>query len=114
MARKAKHAFGSEANVDVALRNGDIDAFDILFLDEKKIGWIDKNGEKVIIEPPKQVEFVANLPSAGEAKILYIVTDPKSLGAYVWNNSAFLPVIEGVTQETVDQKIEDALTIVEF
>lgn len=47
---RSKHAFGSEANVDVALSQGLIDAYDILFLDEKKIGWIDKNGNKVIVE----------------------------------------------------------------
>lgn len=41
MANKAKHAFGSEANVDTALQNGTLDAYDILFLDEKK-DWLDQ------------------------------------------------------------------------
>ena len=44
---KAKHAFGSSTGVEVALQNGKIDAYDILFLDgdtEPKIGWIDKGG----------------------------------------------------------------------
>ena len=31
---KSKHAFGSEANVDSALENGIIDAYDILYLSE--------------------------------------------------------------------------------
>lgn len=51
MADKARHAFGSEANISEALAAGKIDAYDILFLDEKKVGWIDKNGEVVIAEP---------------------------------------------------------------
>ena len=46
---KSKHAFGSETKVDEALANGAIDAYDILFLNEGKIGWIDKNGNKIIL-----------------------------------------------------------------
>lgn len=48
MAMKAKHAFGSLADVQSALNLGKIDAYDILFLDgdtEPKIGWIDAKGE---------------------------------------------------------------------
>lgn len=47
MANKAKHAFGSSADVEAALSAGKINAYDILFLDgdeEPKVGWIDKNG----------------------------------------------------------------------
>lgn len=51
MADKAKHAFGSETKVAEALAAGKIDAYDILFLDEKKVGWINKSGEVVIAEP---------------------------------------------------------------
>lgn len=51
MAMKAKHAFGSEKNLQSALSSGKIDAYDILFLDEKKVGWVNKNGEIIIAEP---------------------------------------------------------------
>jgi len=51
MAMKAKHAFGSEAKIPEALVAGKIDAYDILFLDEKKVGWVTKDGEVVIAEP---------------------------------------------------------------
>ena len=47
MANKAKHAFGSSADVEAALSAGKINAYDILFLDgdeAPKVGWIDKNG----------------------------------------------------------------------
>lgn len=48
MAMKAKHAFGSLADVQKALDQGVIDSYDILFLDgdtNPKIGWIDAKGE---------------------------------------------------------------------
>lgn len=48
---KARHAFGSEAKISEALAAGKIDAYDILFLDEKKVGWINKSGEVVVAEP---------------------------------------------------------------
>lgn len=51
MAMKAKHAFGSESKISEALAAGKIDAYDILFLDEKKVGWVNKNHEIVIAEP---------------------------------------------------------------
>lgn len=47
MANRAKHAFGSLADVQAALQAGKINAYDILFLDgdtEPKVGWVDKNG----------------------------------------------------------------------
>lgn len=50
MAMKAKHAFGSEKDISKALAEGKIDSYDILFLDEKKVGWITKDGEVVIAE----------------------------------------------------------------
>ena len=53
MAMKAKHAFGSLADVEKALQAGKIDSFDILFLDgdtSPKIGWIDANGIFRLVE----------------------------------------------------------------
>lgn len=57
MAMKAKHAFGSSADIQSALNLGKIDNYDILFLDgdtdNPKIGWIDKNGNPVILKDEK-------------------------------------------------------------
>lgn len=54
MADKARHAFGSLENVDTALSAGTIDAYDILFVKDADgkpyVGWIDKDGNKVIVE----------------------------------------------------------------
>lgn len=57
MALKAKHAFGSSSDIEAALQGGKIDAYDILFLDgdtdSPKIGWIDKDGNPVIVKDEK-------------------------------------------------------------
>ena len=55
---KSKHAFGSEANINSALQQGKIDEHDILFLDERKIGWIDKNGNIVMAKTGLEADEV--------------------------------------------------------
>lgn len=54
MAEKAKHAFGALENVDSAISSGKIDAYDILFVKDAAgkpyVGWVDKDGEKVIVD----------------------------------------------------------------
>ena len=66
MAEKARHAFGTLERVDEALSTGAIDSYDILFVKDANgkpyVGWIDKDGNKVICE--NAAEF-----SALEAKI---------------------------------------------
>ena len=51
---RSKHAFGSSANLDRVVSEGLVDAFDILFLDgdtdNPKIGWVDKNGNVVLVK----------------------------------------------------------------
>ena len=100
---KSKHAFGSEANVDNALQQGLIDAYDILFLAEGKIGWIDKNGQKVILENKQQVKVVSELPNPGDAEVIYIYNSKM----YIWNGADYSsPEVEGgVDENTVDEKI---------
>ena len=54
MADRAKHAFGTLENIDQALSKGLIDSYDILFVKDANgkpyVGWIDKDGNKVICE----------------------------------------------------------------
>lgn len=54
MANRAKHAFGMLENIDSALSNGTINAYDILFVKDANgkpyVGWIDKDGNKVICD----------------------------------------------------------------
>lgn len=123
----ARHAFGSTSNIDSALSNGTIDAFDILFLDsdtEPKIGWIDKNGNKVIANGKTEVSRVEQLPTeGGDEGVIYIFQNE----AYIWDGSKCVPlaktqdlsaleaeIAKKVDEATVDSKIAASMSIVEF
>ena len=78
MADKARHAFGALENIDSALAAGVIDSYDIIFAKDSKgkpyVGWIDKDGNKVIVEDEKAVVVVDgdSLPETGEVGKVYI------------------------------------------
>ena len=78
MAKKAKHAFGALERIDAALQSGSIDAYDILFVKDSEgkphVGWIDKNGNKVIVEEEDEIIIVdgESLPESGELGKVYI------------------------------------------
>lgn len=129
---RARHAFGSETRISEALAAGTIDAYDILFLDEKKVGWVTKNGEVVIAEGKQYVVNVDELPKTdGDENVVYIYNNE----GYIWDSvsgqcismskSADLSALEAeiatkVDETTVDSKIETAINkavsveIVEF
>lgn len=48
MAVFSKHAFGSKANIETAKTEGTIGPNDVLFLDNREIGWIAKDGSTVM------------------------------------------------------------------
>jgi hypothetical protein len=54
MTMKAKHAFGALERVDSSIANGTLDAFDVLFVKDANgkpyVGWVDKDGNKVIVD----------------------------------------------------------------
>ena len=85
---KSRHAFGSEKDILKALESGAIDAYDILFLDEGKIGWIDSKGETIIVNGP-------------EGGVTEIVVDKK------------IDVAIEEAAEYTDSKIESALDGIE-
>ena len=55
MSDRAKHAHGSRKNLDAAIANKIVDSFDVLFLsgedETPAIGWVDKNGNPIVIAP---------------------------------------------------------------
>lgn len=65
MANMSKAAFGSKENIGSALEQKKIDEYDILYLDNQEIGWIDRNGEIVIsttrTQNPIQINGVTGL-----------------------------------------------------
>jgi hypothetical protein len=51
--KKARHAFGQSSGIENAKQENKIDAFDILFLDgdtAPKVGWLDSQGNTVIVD----------------------------------------------------------------
>lgn len=92
MANRAKHAFGALENIDVALSNGAIDAYDILFVKDANgkpyVGWIDKEGNKVIVQEEDEVVVIngESLPEIGEEGKIYVFGED----AYVYNGIEFV------------------------
>lgn len=60
MASNSKHAFGSKANIETAKAAGTIDEHDVLFLDNREIGWIDKDGNTVMSTSRTQEAITVN------------------------------------------------------
>lgn len=127
MADLARHAYGTTANLQQAISDGKIDAFDILFLDgdtEPKIGWVDKTGVPRICKPKvTQIVEGTALPEAGETGQIYIFNNE----AYVYNGTEYIPLGQDVdvtelqnqialkTDETkVQEMIDASFGIVEF
>lgn len=105
---RSRHAFGSESNLQSALDQGLIDSYDILFLKEGKIGWIDAKGNPVILEDKTGVETVDALPESGETSKLYIFNSK----FYFWNGTEFItPTDEtGLSETEVNAKIKTAIS----
>lgn len=60
MANKSKPAFGSKENISAALESGAINQYDVLYLDNREIGWIDGEGKTVISTSRTQEDIVVN------------------------------------------------------
>lgn len=102
MADRAKHAFGTLENIDLALSNGTIDAYDILFVKDANgkpyVGWIDKEGNKVVCDD--SAEF-AELESQIATKISAEEVDAK-IGKAVTDTAA-------TAKSYIDSKVDAAL-----
>lgn len=125
MAQKARHAFGALENIDNAIERGVVDSYDILFVKDSGgkpyVGWIDKDGSKVIVQEDEKVVHVTELPTEnGDDKVIYILNNE----GYIWDSvgkkcvplakSADLQALETeiankVDEVTVNQKIEEKL-----
>lgn len=97
---RSKHAFGDSENVDQAISEKTVDAFDILFLDgatDPKIGWVDKEGRKVIVENGVKEDAVdAKLATVKDEANAY--ADKKVEAAL----EEFERVVDGVDYEVVN------------
>lgn len=60
MATKSKSAFGARENIAAAKEAGKIDAFDVIYMTNGEIGWLDKDGNTKINTPRTQTEITAS------------------------------------------------------
>ena len=108
MANKAKHAFGALENVDSAISAGKIDAFDILFVKDADgkpyVGWIDANGNKVIVENDVDLSGVeAEIATKANA------SDVEDLGKQIETK-----VNAETVQAMIEEHSESLIEVVEF
>ena len=110
MADKAKHAFGALERVDEALSLGKIDAYDILFVKDESgkpyVGWIDNQGQKVIVEEDDEVVVVETLPESGEVGKIYVFGED----AYVYNGTEFVNLCKPTDVSALEAEIANRVT----
>ena len=112
MAERAKHAFGTLEKIDQALADGTIDSYDILFVKDANgkpyVGWIDKDGNKVVIEEEDEVVIVdgESLPESGESGKIYV----HGSDAYVWNGNEFVNLCKPTDVSALEEEIATKVT----
>ena len=112
MADRAKHAFGMLENIDTALSNGIIDNYDILFVKDANgkpyVGWIDKEGNKVVVKEEDEVVIVdgESLPESGESGKIYV----HGSDAYVWNGNEFVNLCKPTDVSALEEEIATKVT----
>ena len=109
MADKAKHAFGALERVDESIASGKLDAYDVLFVKDANgkpyVGWVDKDGNKVIVENDTDLSGVEADISALEGQIA------TKVGAEEVDEKINTAVTDSVTsvKSYTDGKIEAAI-----
>ena len=104
MADKAKHAYGSRKNLDVALATGTVDAYDLLFLNGEgetpAIGWVDKNGNPIVLSP---TDDLAKLEAQMETELASKVSTEAMANIEI-------QIASKIDATAVDTKIEQAVS----
>lgn len=109
---KARHAFGMLEGIDAALSEGKIDSYDILFVKDANgkpyVGWIDKEGQKVVVEEEDEVVIVEgeSLPESGESGKIYV----HGSDAYVWNGGEFVNLCKPTDVSALEAEIDTKVT----
>lgn len=109
---RSKHAFGNSDNLENAKAQGFVNEYDLLMLDgstdDPKFGWIDKDGNTVIIKNQDVILVKGDsLPDTGKEEVIYIFNST----LYYWNGEEFIASIcdNGVSEADVDEKIDTAI-----
>ena len=125
MAERAKHAHGSRKNLENAIAQGVVNEYDVLFLsgedESNAIGWVNKNGEAVIIDPVAEVskleaeletELATKANAEEVAAELATKVSTEEVETVVINKVE--TVVNDKVTEVVNEKVsEDVVTIVD-
>lgn len=107
MADRARHAFGNSENLQKALESGDIDAYDILFLDgdtDPKVGWVDKNGVVKVVDTECVVVVEGEtLPDTGVVGKIYVLGDE----TYFWNGVKFVSLCKPTDVTSLATQVDE-------
>ena len=112
MANKAKHAFGMLENVDAAISSGKINEYDIIFAKDANgkpyVGWVDKDGQKVIVEEDDEIVIIdgESLPESGETGKVYIFGED----GYFWNGTEFVNLCKPTDVSALEAEIDTKVT----
>ena len=112
MADKAKHAFGALERVDEAIDSGKINSYDILFVKDEEgkpyVGWVDKDGNKVIVEEEDEIIVIdgESLPKSGELGKVYIFGED----GYFWNGEKFVNLCKPTDVSALEVEIATKVT----
>lgn len=111
MANKAKHAFGMLERVDESIANGTLDSYDLLFVKDANgnpyIGWIDKDGNKVIVEDKVQIVRVDELPTSdGDENVVYIYNNE----GYIWDGTQCVSLSKSADLTTLETQVSNLET----
>lgn len=111
---RSKHAFGQLERVDSAINSGTIDAYDILFLTDANgkpyVGWVDKNGEKVVVRGGESVLRVDSLPTSdGDENVVYIYNNE----AYIWNGTQCVAISKSADLSALETQVADMESLLE-
>ena len=112
MADKAKHAFGALERVDEAIDSGKINSYDILFVKDAEgkpyVGWVDKDGNKVIVEEEDEIIVIdgESLPESGELGKVYIFGED----GYFWNGEKFVNLCKPTDVSALEVEIATKVT----
>ena len=110
--KKAKHAFGMLENVDAAISSGKINEYDIIFAKDANgkpyVGWVDKDGKKVIVEEDDEVVVIdgESLPESGEIGKIYVFGED----AYVYNGMEFVNLCKPTDVSALEAEIDTKVT----
>lgn len=97
----SKNAFGNKDNIEAAKIAGSIDEYDILYLDNGEVGWINKD-KKTIINTPRTQEDI---------EVTCVESFDEEDGNVIRAGKTIDDVVKLITQKLIPQVKEDITAI---